>query len=87
MQQIFISILRKKRLCLLDEAKKYIHDDCNVAYVFADINCNTVAKLKDGSFKFFDSIASFNSLSATSHSVWLSVSYAFAASHRVWLSL
>ena len=52
--------ITKKRLCLLDEAKKYIHDDCNVSYVFADINCNTVAKLKNGSFKFFDSIASFN---------------------------
>lgn len=53
--------LTKQRLDLLDVAKKKIdaHKQTNVQFVFADINCNTVAKLKDGSFKFFNNIEQF----------------------------
>ena len=56
--KIYLDIT-KRRLCLLDEAKNFINKESNVSFVFADINCNTVAKLKDGSFKFFDNITLF----------------------------
>eukprot|EP00111_Clytia_hemisphaerica_P020432 TCONS_00060214-protein len=48
--------LTKKRLKLLDEAKEFITKDCNVDFVFADINCNTVARLKSNQYNFFDNI-------------------------------
>ena len=51
--------ITKNRLNLLDEAKKLINDDSNIDFVFADINCNTVAKMKNGSFVFFNDINQF----------------------------
>ena len=51
--------LTKQRLKLLDEASDQITKDCNVEYVFGDINCNVVAKLKSGQYKFFDNIQMF----------------------------
>jgi len=54
--------LTKHRLNLLDEAKAIIPDATNVDFVFADINCNTVAKLKDNRFIFFDSIENFKDI-------------------------
>ena len=54
--------LTKPRLDLLDKSRDKIKPDSNVEFVFADINCNTVAKLKDGSFNFFDSEKKFDKL-------------------------
>jgi len=51
--------LTKQRLSLLDKAKELITDDCNVEFVFADINCNTVARMKDNSYKFFKNVDEF----------------------------
>jgi len=51
--------LTKKRLNLLNEAKSMITDISLVNFVFADINCNTVARMKDGSYKFFNNIDDF----------------------------
>jgi len=36
-----------------------ISDDSNVDFVFADINCNTVARMKSNEYKFFDNIFTF----------------------------
>ena len=52
--------ITKKRLSLLDEAKKHIKEDSIVDFVFADVNCNTVAKMKSGSYAFFDDLNSFH---------------------------
>ena len=54
--------ITKARLNILDDAKKLITNDSTVDFVFADINCNIVAKLKDGNFKFFDNIVNFRKL-------------------------
>lgn len=54
--------ITKKRLNLLDEAKKLIKKDSTVDFVFADINCNTVAKMKNGSFMFFNDLKSFQKI-------------------------
>ena len=51
--------LTKKRLKLLDEAASYIDENCGVDFVFADINCNLVARLKSNHYKFFDNLDSF----------------------------
>lgn len=51
--------LTKARLRLLDGAKELITPNSNVDFVFADVNCNVVAKLKNDDYKFFDTIASF----------------------------
>ena len=51
--------LTKQRLKLLDSAKELITADSPVEFVFADINCNVVARLKSGRYKFFDNIDSF----------------------------
>ena len=51
--------LTKPRLRLLDEAKELITEDSLVDFVFADINCNVVARLKSNEYKFFDNIDSF----------------------------
>jgi len=51
--------LTKARLNLLDQAKNLISDDSNVDFVFADINCNTVARMKSNEYKFFDNIFTF----------------------------
>jgi len=51
--------LTKKRLNLLDQARSMINDLSAVSFVFGDINCNTVARMKDGKFKFFDNIDDF----------------------------
>ena len=59
--------ITKKRLEILDEVRTIIKDRSNVSYVFADINCNLVAKLKDESFKFFDSVEDFNRFHAINH--------------------
>ncbi len=48
--------LTKKRLSLLNDAAEMVEGLECVDFVFADINCNTVAKLKDGSFLFFNSL-------------------------------
>lgn len=53
--------LTKQRLDLLDEASKLVKNDCNVDFVFADINCNVVARLKTNQYMFFDNIESFKS--------------------------
>ena len=57
--------LTKQRLDLLDEAKSLISESSNVDFVFADINCNTVAKLKDDKFIFFDSLEKFREILST----------------------
>jgi len=54
--------ITKKRLEILDEAKKHIKDDCSVNFVFADINCNTVAKTKDNRYLFFNSLDEFKKI-------------------------
>ena len=54
--------LTKPRLKLLDEAKELVTEDCKVNFAFADINCNTVARMKDGSYKFFQNIDDFTKL-------------------------
>ena len=46
--------ITKKRLSLLDKAKKHMEKDSTVVFVFADVNCNTVAKMKSGLYAFFD---------------------------------
>eukprot|EP00111_Clytia_hemisphaerica_P011916 TCONS_00035001-protein len=51
--------ITKARLDLLDRAKALIIDDGPVDFVFADINCNCVARLKSKDFKFFNDIVSF----------------------------
>ena len=52
----------KSRLNLLDEADKLIVDTGPVDFVFADINCNTVAKMKNNRFKFFNNLDQFKKL-------------------------
>ena len=47
-------------MSLLDEAKKHIKEDSTVDFVFADVNCNMVAKMKSGSYAFFDDLNSFH---------------------------
>ena len=56
--KIFLDIT-KKRLDTLNEARKNIQKNSTTDFVFADVNCNLVAKLKSGSFKFFNDIDSF----------------------------
>ena len=51
--------LTKSRLTLLDKAKELITGDSNVDFVFADINCNVVARLKSNEYKFFNNIDFF----------------------------
>ena len=51
--------LTKPRLKLLDEANELVTDQCPVDFVFADINCNVVARLKNNQYKFFNNIDSF----------------------------
>ena len=53
--------LTKKRLKLLDEATDCVDVNSNVDFVFADINCNLVARLKSNQYKFFDTLDSFKS--------------------------
>ena len=48
--------LTKKRLSLLNDAAELVESLECVDFVFADINCNTVAKLRNGTFLFFNSI-------------------------------
>lgn len=54
--------LTKHRLDLLDKTKSLINKSSNVDFVFADINCNTVAKLKNNEFMFFDSVKKFEEI-------------------------
>ena len=51
--------ITKARLDLLDQAKALIVNDGPVDFVFADINCNCVARLKSKTYKFFNDIESF----------------------------
>ena len=51
--------LTKPRLKLLDEAKELITPECSVDFVFADINCNVVARMKNNQYKFFNNINTF----------------------------
>lgn len=51
--------LTKSRLALLDKARTLIDKKSKVEFVFADINCNPCAKLKNGAFVFFNSIDKF----------------------------
>ena len=51
--------LTKARLELLDKAKELIAVDCSVDFVFADINCNCVARMKSNVYKFFDNLDTF----------------------------
>ena len=48
--KIYLDIT-KQRLDLLDRAKSLLTERSNVDFVFADINCNTVAKLKNDNIK------------------------------------
>jgi len=55
--------ITKSRLELLDKATNLISNNVsNVDFVFADINCNTVARMKDGRYKFFNSIEKFREI-------------------------
>ena len=49
-------VLTKKRLSLLIDAAELVESLECVDFVFADINCNTVAKLTDGTVLFFNTI-------------------------------
>ena len=49
--------LTKKRLSLLNDAARLVESMGCVDFVFADINCNTVTKLTEGKFLFFNSIS------------------------------
>ena len=51
--------LTKPRLKLLEEAKELITSECSVDFVFADINCNVVARMKNNQYKFFNNINTF----------------------------
>ena len=53
--------ITRKRLSLLDAAKKLLSDNCGIDFVFADINCNTVAKMTNGDYKFFDNLEKLKS--------------------------
>ena len=50
--------LTKQRLQILSKARELITDNGLVDYVFADINCNLVAKLKNNSYTFFNKFES-----------------------------
>ena len=39
--------------------KKLFDEDTAIDFVFVDINCNTVVKMKNGSYLFLDDIESF----------------------------
>ena len=57
--------LTKLRLNILEKAQTLIDEsggDCKVAFVFADINCNLVAKMKDGKFIHFRRLEEINTL-------------------------
>jgi uncharacterized coiled-coil protein SlyX len=60
--------LTKTRLDLLDNARNLLTEKSNVEFVFADINCNTVVKLKGDElqykFTFFDSLEKFQEILA-----------------------
>jgi len=56
--------LTKARLNLLDGARSMINVNSNIEFVFADINCNPVAKLKNGSFVFFNNLDRIKSILA-----------------------
>ena len=49
--------LTKKRLSLLNDAARLVESMGCVDFVFAYINCNTVAKLTEGKRLFFNSIS------------------------------
>ena len=50
-------------MSLLEEAKKsYIKKDSTVDFVFADVYCNTVAKMKSSLYEFFDDLSKLNSV-------------------------
>ena len=59
--QIYLDIT-KERLALLDQAKRLITQESSADFVFADINCNTVAHMKNKTYKFFDNIDDFKKL-------------------------
>jgi len=54
--------ITKKRLDLLDKAKALMTENCGVDFVFADINCNTVARMSNNSYKFFSTLEQFTDL-------------------------
>ena len=54
--------LTQERLKLLDDAKALITNESNEDFIFCPINCNTVAKLKNNNFKFFDSLDKFKEI-------------------------
>ena len=47
--------LTPRRSKLLSDAKSKANSDPNIDFAIADINCRLGFKLKDGSFKFFNS--------------------------------
>ena len=57
-------ILKVARSMLITKDGKVtqLGDECPVKYVFVDINCRIVAKLKDESYVYFDSVAKFNEI-------------------------
>ena len=58
------SILKEGRNKLIDVNGKMTAIGANgpVNFVFADINCRLVAKMKDNSYEYFDSIKIFNKI-------------------------
>ena len=49
--------LTRKRLGVLREAKEFVKSHTDADFVFADINCSLVLKLKNGKFIFFNSLS------------------------------
>ena len=56
--------LTKKRLELLMMARRYLEDKPSerVDFVFSDVNCRTMAKLSDGTFREFSNIEDFHKI-------------------------
>ena len=50
---------RQKITSICYQVKELITVVCPVKYVFADINCNVVARMKSDAYRFFDNIDSF----------------------------
>ena len=59
--------LTKRRLGVLSEACQKFDSHDNVQFIFADVNCNLVAKLKDESFFHFDNIENLSNHLALLH--------------------
>ena len=54
--------LTRRRYLLLKTAKGLIKDNPNISYTYAGINCSLCIKVKNGSFKHFNSLNELDSL-------------------------